>query len=334
MAVARRAGGPGRPRRRGPEPGGAAKPKAGPKPAAAAATPWLAGTVAFADFVLECQHRLCGQARALELELAAAAGKGGGPAPAFVEDRWERPNGGGFGVTKVLQGGRVLEKGAVNVSVVGGVLSPERAQTMSSRGRGSIDPAGGQQYTAAAVSLVFHAANPFVPTLRGDVRVFEVEGAGQWFGGGADLTPAYIFPDDVAEFHAFWHALCGKYDPALYPKFKKWCDEYFYIPAREEHRGTGGIFFDDLSQAEAAGFDAERFTKDVGMNMVSSWEPLVRRRGRLESTEAERRWQQIRRGRYVEFNLLYDRGVKFGLQGGRFEVSTCSGRAGRGRGLT
>mmetsp|Transcript_35986 Transcript_35986/g.113844 ORF Transcript_35986/g.113844 Transcript_35986/m.113844 type:complete len:292 (-) Transcript_35986:908-1783(-) len=246
----------------------------------------------------------------------------------FEVDRWERgvDGSGGYGITRVLQSADVVglpqkdalfEKAAANVSVVRGTLTPERAKAMSSRGRGNVDIEGGQEYSAAAMSLVFHPASPRVPTLRADVRLFEVGGS-VWYGGGCDLTPAYLEEEDAREFHGFWKGVCDKYDPALYPRYKAWCDDYFYIPARGEHRGVGGVFFDDLAP-EDVGFDAGAFVRDVGDGILPSWEKIVARRRGEDYGEAERRWQCLRRGRYLEFNLLYDRGVRFGLDGGRVE---------------
>jgi len=262
----------------------------------------------FEDYVLQLQDGII--KRATELD---------GSGKEFVRDRWERdqsnPNA-GFGITAVLEEGGVLEKAASNVSVISGTLSATRAAAMTSRGR-DIDPAGGQPYSAVAMSLVFHPKSPWVPTLRADVRVFEVDGQ-RWYGGGCDLTPVYLFNDDAAEFHGFWKTLCDASSPQLYPEYKAWCDRYFYIPARKEHRGVGGIFFDDLSQQEAD-FDVDQFVRAVGDGILPSWEPIVARRRSADVTEKERNWQLLRRGRYLEFNLLYDRGVKFGLDGGRVE---------------
>ncbi|PSC76177.1 coproporphyrinogen III oxidase [Micractinium conductrix] len=264
----------------------------------------------FEQYILDLQRRIIEDAEALD-----------GSGAKFVHDRWERSPGdpnAGYGITSVLEGGSVLEKAAANISVVAGVLSKERAAAMSSRGRAAIDPAGGQPYSAAAMSLVFHSAHPRIPTLRADVRLFEVAGQ-QWYGGGCDLTPFYPCDQDFAEFHAFWKAACDAHDPKLYPEFKAWCDRYFYIPARKEHRGVGGLFFDDVEASAAAGYDVEQFVRDVGDGILPSWTNIVQRRRAEPFTDAERQWQLLRRGRYLEFNLLYDRGVKFGLDGSRVE---------------
>ncbi|KAJ9528200.1 hypothetical protein QJQ45_014161 [Haematococcus lacustris] len=223
----------------------------------------------------------------------------------------------GWGATCVLEGGRLLEKAAANTTVVRGTLSAARAQAMSSRGRTEVDPQGGQAYAAAALSLVFHCANPLVPTLRADVRCFQVAGQ-SWFGGGCDLTPFYLYEEDAVAFHNYWKGVCDKHQPGLYPRLKQWCDSYFHIPARGEHRGIGGIFYDDLSSSDG-GFDAAAFTQDVGRGILPSWQHIAETRGGHPFTQAEREWQLLRRGRYLEFNLLYDRGVRFGLDGGRME---------------
>lgn len=263
----------------------------------------------FEEYVVDLQRRIVQEAEELD-----------GSGIKFVQDRWEREEGNenaGYGIACVLEGGEVLEKAASNVSIIRGVLTPARAKAMSSRGRSCIDPEGGQPYSAAAMSLVFHSAHPHIPTLRADVRVFQVDDQ-KWFGGGCDLTPFYSFESDFVEFHRYWKALCDGYDATLYPAYKKWCDEYFYIPARKEHRGVGGIFFDDLD-SDVGTFDPEDFVMDVGKGILPSWKNIVERRRSQAFSQEERDWQLIRRGRYLEFNLLYDRGVKFGLEGGRIE---------------
>jgi len=284
---------------------GGARPQAADRRGAART---LAAAGGFEEYALQLQDGII--KRATELD---------GSGRTFVRDRWDRdqsnPNA-GFGITAVLEGGELLEKAASNVSVISGVLSSTRAAAMTSRGR-DIDPAGGQPYSAVAMSLVFHPKSPWVPTLRADVRVFEVDGQ-RWYGGGCDLTPAYLFREDAAEFHRFWKEVCDRSSPQLYPEYKAWCDRYFYIPARQEHRGVGGIFFDDLDDNEAD-FDVDQFVRSVGDGILPSWEPIIARRRCEAVTEAARNWQLLRRGRYLEFNLLYDRGVKFGLDGGRVE---------------
>ncbi|CAM9715298.1 unnamed protein product [Chrysoparadoxa australica] len=257
----------------------------------------------FAQFLLSTQSNICSEAE-----------RSDGKAK-FCTDVWRRETGEGFGVTRVLEGGELLEKAACSVSIIHGVLSAERAKAMSSRGRSTIDQAGGQPYAAAAMSLVFHSASPLVPTFRADVRLFQV-GEEVWYGGGADLTPFCIVDQaDFKEFHALYAGICEEYEAGSYRRFKQWCDEYFYIPHRKEHRGIGGIFFDDLS--EKAG--TLPFVKEVAESFMPSFLPLAEKRGRETYTEAQRQWQLMRRGRYIEFNLLNDRGVAFGLKGGRIE---------------
>jgi len=273
----------------------------------------------FDDFVQSMQATICKEA-------AAADGSG----KQFILDKWDRGEGGrnGFGVTRVLQGGDLFEKAAANVSIVKGQLTPERAKMMSSRGR-DVDPSGGQDYQAAALSLVFHSAQPMVPTFRADVRYFQVDGGDGWYGGGADLTPFYLNDEDAKNFHVFWKDVCDPFGSHLYPAYKKWCDDYFYIPARKEHRGVGGIFYDDLMSDQAAArangetlvscADPQGFTRAVAEGLMSSYLPIADKRRAEPYTEEQRHWQLLRRGRYLEFNLLYDRGVKFGLDGGRVE---------------
>lgn len=271
------------------------------------AAPLAVDAAAFETFLLDTQQKILADAERLD-----------GSGQRFVTDRWERPgDNAGYGITCVLEGGDLLEKAAANISIVRGTLSAARAQAMSSRGRSQIDPAGGQPYSAAALSLVFHSAHPLVPTLRADVRLFQVAGC-NWFGGGCDLTPSYLFEEDAVEFHSYWKNVCDNYNPDIYAEHKAWCDRYFYIPARKEHRGIGGLFFDDLDAAELD-YDVQGYVKDVALGILPSWEAIAQRRRAMPYTEAQRNWQLLRRGRYLEFNLLYDRGVKFGLDGGRVE---------------
>ena len=275
----------------------------------------------FEDFLLRTQSELC-----------AALERVDGSGAAFCNDQWTRGSAAdGYGITRVLEGGYVFEKAAANVSIIRGTLTAERARAMSSRGRAEIDPNGGQPYEACALSLVFHPRSPMVPTFRADVRRFRAGGKA-WYGGGADLTPYYLFDDDAEEFHGKYKATCDTYDTAkdkseVYAACKKWCDEYFYIPARKEHRGVGGVFFDDLENDAACDAlggarvnDAEAFTRAIADEWLDSYLPIVERRRDLAYDEAQERWHHQRRGRYIEFNLLYDRGVRFGLDGGRIEA--------------
>ncbi|XP_025406558.1 oxygen-dependent coproporphyrinogen-III oxidase [Sipha flava] len=236
----------------------------------------------------------------------------------FHVDRWIRPEGGG-GVTCVLQEGEVFEKAGVNVSVVHGNLPPRAIDQMRARGKNF---QGGQvlPFFAAGVSAVIHPRNPYVPTIHFNYRYFEVtlpdNTVEWWFGGGTDLTPYYLNEDDAVHFHSSLKKACDQHDKTYYPKFKRWCDEYFNIPHRGERRGVGGIFFDDLDTPST--FD---FVKSCAQAVIPSYIPLVQKHKNDSYGQEEREWQLLRRGRYVEFNLIYDRGTKFGLYtpGARYE---------------
>lgn len=238
----------------------------------------------------------------------------------FKVDRWTRKEGGG-GITCVLQDGVVFEKAGVNVSVVTGTLPPGAIQQMRARGKNIQE--GSLPFFAAGVSAVIHPRNPMVPTIHFNYRYFEIEnkdGTTQWwFGGGTDLTPYYLNEDDVKHFHAALKAACDQHDPSYYPKYKQWCDDYFFITHRGERRGVGGIFFDDLETPSQE--EAFRFVKSCAEAVIPSYIPLVERHKDDGYGYAERQWQLLRRGRYVEFNLIYDRGTKFGLYtpGARYE---------------
>ncbi|OIW16453.1 hypothetical protein TanjilG_19169 [Lupinus angustifolius] len=242
----------------------------------------------------------------------------------FKEDVWSRPGGGG-GISRVLQNGAVWEKAGVNVSVVYGLMPPDayRAANPSSS---SSSPPSPVPFFAAGISSVLHPKNPFAPTMHFNYRYFETDapkdapGAPRqwWFGGGTDLTPAYIFEEDVKHFHQTQKSACDKFDPSFYPRFKKWCDDYFYIKHRDERRGLGGIFFDDLND-----YDQElllSFSTECANSVIPAYIPIIEKRKDLPFTDEHKAWQQLRRGRYVEFNLVYDRGTTFGLKtGGRIE---------------
>ena len=217
----------------------------------------------------------------------------------FERDRWQRPGGGG-GVTAVLSDGGLFEQAGVNRSAVWGELSDAAVARMGGSDR---------EFYATGVSLVLHPRSPMVPTVHANFRYFE-RGADAWFGGGSDLTPFYVYEDDARHFHRTWKDVCDRHDPSYHARFKQWCDEYFYLPHRGEMRGIGGIFFDDLRG------DLEKtfaFVRDCGAAFVTSYEPIARRRRDERYGERERAFQLYRRGRYVEFNLLYDRGTSFGL---------------------
>jgi coproporphyrinogen III oxidase len=230
----------------------------------------------------------------------------------FREDSWQRPGGGG-GTSRVLQGGTVFEKAGVNVSVVHGELSEQAAASMRVRKTGLPET---RRFFATGISLVIHPHNPMAPTAHANYRYFELgDGEAAWFGGGADLTPSYLFDEDAAHFHGTLKAACDRHDPDYHPRFKQWCDDYFNIPHRGERRGVGGIFFDDLEPEGDRTLDhLFAFVSDCAVAFVPSYLPLVERRYQMPFTPANKRWQQLRRGRYVEFNLVYDRGTIFGLR--------------------
>ena len=228
----------------------------------------------------------------------------------FVQTSWERPGGGG-GRTRVLQEGKVFEKAGVNTSAVHGTLPPAAAASM--RSRKDVDLPDNAPFFATGVSLVLHPWNPRAPTVHANYRYFEVgDGSTWWFGGGADLTPAYLFEDDARHFHQAHKQACDAHDPAFYPRFKAWCDEYFHVRHRGERRGIGGIFFDDLNDRDPS--EIRAFLRSAGEAFVPAYEPIIQRRKDMLFSEANRTWQQLRRGRYVEFNLVWDRGTVFGLK--------------------
>jgi coproporphyrinogen III oxidase len=235
----------------------------------------------------------------------------------FREDRWERPGGGG-GVARVLSDGVTFEKAGINRSAVTGLLPPGAAQRLGAR----LGTGEETVFFATGVSLVVHPRSPMVPTVHLNVRWFDLTDLGgapldAWLGGGTDLTPTYPFPEDAVHFHRALKAVCDRHEPAFYPRFKSWCDHYFVNAHRQdERRGTGGVFFDQLRPGEA-GLDAEAllaFVLDVGRVLPEAYGPLVRRHRDEPYGERERRFQLLRRGRYVEFNLVHDRGTLFGLQ--------------------
>jgi len=234
----------------------------------------------------------------------------------FQQDLWERPEGGG-GRTRVIEKGKVFEKGGVNISAVHGPL-PKAMQAYFNVGE--VD------FFACGLSLVIHPKNPFVPTVHANWRYFEMynkqgELVDSWFGGGQDLTPYYLFEEDAQHFHGVCKAACDKHDLDFYPKYKKKCDEYFYNSHRDEARGVGGLFFDYCKKSDE--FTMQNwydFVTEVGNSFLEAYIPIVERRKDLAFTQAHRNWQEIRRGRYVEFNLVHDKGTLFGLRtNGRIE---------------
>lgn len=240
----------------------------------------------------------------------------------FHTDSWTRKEGGG-GISMVLQDGNVWEKAGVNISVVYGSMPPEAYRAATGSNSEVSADAGRVPFFAAGISSVMHPRNPFAPTMHFNYRYFETDAWNGlepqwWFGGGTDLTPSYIDEEDVRHFHQTYKNVCDKHDPEFYPKFKKWCDEYFLIKHRKETRGVGGVFFDDLNDRPAE--EVIKFSTDCASAVVPSYLPLVVKHKDDPFTEEQKNWQQMRRGRYVEFNLVYDRGTTFGLKtGGRIE---------------
>jgi len=262
----------------------------------------LPDTAAVRDYLLSLQDRLT--SRFEEVDAGAR----------FHEDAWQRPTG-GAGRTRVLAAGAVFEQAGVNFSHVFGAELPASA----SAGRAEL---AGRRFQAMGVSLVVHPRNPYVPTSHANVRFFVAEQAGLepvwWFGGGFDLTPYYGFDADAVHWHRTASDLCRPFGEDVYPRLKRWCDDYFYLKHRQEPRGIGGLFFDDLNDwGFARSFS---FMRAVGDGYLDAYLPIVARRRGLAYGERERAFQKYRRGRYVEFNLVYDRGTLFGLQsGGRTE---------------
>jgi len=255
----------------------------------------------------EMHQRAVAYFRDLQLRIADAVEEADGSA-SFREDHWQRPGGGG-GYSRVLESGGVFEKAGVNFSEVHGEFSPEMAEQM---------PGEGLSFTATGTSLVLHPYNPYVPTVHMNVRLL-THGSKAWFGGGADLTPYYPFRSDVIHFHKTWKDVCDRFAPEVdHGAMKRACDDYFHIKHRNEARGVGGIFFDHFNSGNLErAFD---FVRAVGDAFTQSYLPIVERRHDTVFVDSEKRFQEYRRGRYVEFNLIYDRGTLFGLKtDGRIE---------------
>lgn len=267
-------------------------------------TDWTTHTARAKQWFETLRTRICAEFEAIEREAGSDA--------AFTFTPWNRAEDGnanpGGGVQGLMKG-RVFEKVGVNVSTVHGQFAPGFAASIN----GASEDSPG--FTATGISLVAHMANPHVPAVHMNTR-FLVTGKA-WFGGGGDLNPPLPYAQDTAEFHAAFKAACDAHDPYYYPRFKAWADEYFYIPHRQVHRGVGGIFYDHLECADDPAFDANfAFTRDVGAAFLSVYPQLVRRRMGMEFTPAEQQQQLEWRGRYAEFNLVYDRGTLFGLKTG------------------
>jgi coproporphyrinogen III oxidase len=273
------------------------------------------------DYIHDLQDRIC-----FALEQADGQAK-------FIEEKWERPEGGG-GKTRVIANGNVFEKGGVNTSIVFGDVTDAMRTTLK---------INGAKWFACGLSLVIHPVNPFVPTVHCNYRMFELynendEVIDRWFGGGTDLTPYYLFEEDAKHFHQTYKDVCDKFDSSFYPKFKKECDDYFVNHHRNgERRGIGGIFYDyqgrlskqdEYPRSEAGAQVAflpgrsgwAEFGKACGDAFIPAYIPIVEKRKNTPYTEENKHWQEIRRGRYVEFNLVHDRGTLFGLKtNGRIE---------------
>ncbi|WP_350306188.1 oxygen-dependent coproporphyrinogen oxidase [Photorhabdus viridis] len=254
------------------------------------------------SFFLSLQNEICQQ-----LEQADGKGK-------FIEQCWQREDGGG-GRSRIMKEGAIFEQAGANFSHVSGTMLPSSATAHRPE-------LAGRNYQAMGVSLVIHPLNPYIPTSHANVRFFIAEKEGEapvwWFGGGFDLTPYYGFEEDAIHWHTTAKNICQPYGEDIYPKYKKWCDEYFYIKHRNEARGIGGLFFDDLNTPDFE--HCFHFTQDIGKGFISAYLPIVEKRKNILWSEHERQFQLYRRGRYVEFNLVWDRGTLFGLQsGGRTE---------------
>ncbi len=265
---------------------------------------WTPHTLRARQWFESLRDRICAEFENIEAEAGSAA--------RFEYQSWNREEDGNAdpgGGTRGLMKGQVFEKVGVNVSSVHGKFAPGFAASIN--GASEEDPG----FTATGISLVAHMANPHVPAVHMNTRFLVTSKA--WFGGGGDLNPPIPYPDDTADFHAAYQAACDAHDPAYYPRFKQWADDYFFIPHRGVHRGVGGIFYDHLECADSTAFEQNfAFTRDVGEAFLASFPMLVRRRMGAEFTPQDKLRQLEWRGRYAEFNLVYDRGTLFGLKTG------------------
>ncbi len=294
---------------------------------------------AFEEYILQLQHKIVTALENLDPN-----------APLFFRDRWNRPEQGGYGISSVFStpfsstpATTILEKAGVNISVIHGTLPPAAVKQMRAyHDTLPYDPDSqiDLPFFAAGISLVIHPRNPHAPTVHANYRYFEVRDSADkskvlawWFGGGSDLTPSYLYEQDAQHFHATLKAACDEHGAALHPAFKAWCDEYFFIPHRGEARGIGGLFFDDLCDREHKHlpnakpddrpWDPEKifaFVRTAGDAFIPSYLPILERRAHTPSTDAQRHWQLLRRGRYVEFNLVNDRADADSDEGKLLEV--------------
>jgi len=229
----------------------------------------------------------------------------------FSKEEWQMASGGG-GLTRVIANGNVFEKGGVNFSAVQGKLPAFMKDKVS---------AGATDFFATGMSIVIHPFSPQIPIIHANIRYFETNAGDAWFGGGIDLTPIYVNEEQTKFFHTRLKETCEQYNPEYYPKFKQWADDYFFITHRNETRGVGGIFFDYLKGDDNTSLDEIfEFVKAVGNTFLKAYVPIAEKNKTISFTDEQKKWQLIRRGRYVEFNLVYDRGTRFGLEtGGRIE---------------
>ncbi|OMJ16926.1 Oxygen-dependent coproporphyrinogen-III oxidase, mitochondrial [Smittium culicis] len=255
------------------------------------------------SFILDMQHRIC----------SILSGLDGNE---FSYDKWEREEG-GYGITRVLQGGKIFEKSCVNVSVIEGSI---KMQSFAKRKELKLEEGVDYKFKVSGLSIAIHPNNPFAPSSHANYRYFELfksdcsedsEPVLYWFGGGADLNPAYVIDEDANFFHSVHKRVCDKYDHRYYPAFKKWCDEYFFLPNRGEHRGVGGIFFDDLDNKPAE--ELFEFVKDAAKAYLFAYIPILSKRVNTPYSKKNKEWQLVRRSRSVEFNLCFDRGTRFGI---------------------